>query len=271
MRTTRMMWALAMAIGLALVSPAIAAENKAPSGNFTPEQRAAIEEIVHDYILNNPEVILEAAKKLQAQEDQAAEQKLQEAAGNVKPVDSGDHIRGNPKAQVRVIEYSDFECPFCKSFHPTLKQIMDEYGKDGNVAWVYRNFPLDALHSKARKEAQAAECANEIGGNNSFWAYADRLFEIAPSNNQLDLSLLPKVAEEVGLDRAKFSDCLKGDMRGGKFADHIEADVQNATAAGGTGTPYTVVIAANGKTFPINGAMPYAAVKQIIDLALAEK
>ena len=77
------------------------------------------------------------------------------------PISSSDHIRGNPDAPVKIVEYSDTECPFCKRFHETMKQVMDEYGKDGKVAWVYRHFPLDQLHSKARKEAVALECAKE--------------------------------------------------------------------------------------------------------------
>lgn len=271
MQPRRLIGALAMALGLALASPANAAEQSQLFKNLSPEDRAAIEQIVRDYILDHPDIVFEAADKVRAREQQAEEEKRRAAAGAVRQVDAQDHVRGSPTAAVKVVEYSDFECPFCKSFHPTLKQVMDEYGKDGQVAWVYRHFPLDSLHSKARKEAQASECAGEIGGNDAFWAFANRLFEITPSNDRLDLSLLPKVAEEVGLDPAKFEDCLKGDARGGKYADHIEADVQNATAAGGTGTPYTVVIAANGKTFPINGAQPYRVVKQIIDLALAEK
>ena len=89
---------------------------------------------------------------------------------NVKNVSSADHIRGNPNAKVKVIEFSDPECPFCKRFHKTMNQIIDEYGKSGQVAWVYRHFPLDAIHSKARKESEALECANEQGGSAKFWA-----------------------------------------------------------------------------------------------------
>jgi protein-disulfide isomerase len=210
-------------------------------------------------------------QKLRAQQQQAAEQTRREAAGAVKPVDGEDHILGDLDAPVKLVEFSDFECPFCKRVHPTLKQIMVEYGDSGQVAWVYRHFPIDSLHKKARKEAQASECASELGGNDAFWAYADRLFEITPANDRLDLSLLPKIAEEIGLDRAKFEECLEGDSRGGKYADHIESDVQDAVASGGTGTPYFVVIAPNGKTFPVNGAQPYSAFKSIIELALNEK
>ena len=186
---------------------------------------------------------------------------------NIKPVSTEDHLRGSIEAPVKLVEFSDLECPFCKRFHSTLQQIMDEYGETGQVVWVYRHFPLDTLHSKARKEAEATECANELGGNTAFWAYLDRLFEITPSNNRLDLSLLPQIAEDVGLDRSKFEACLNSN----NYAQHIESDYQDATASGGRGTPYSVVIAPNGKTFPLSGAQPYSAIKAIIELALQEK
>jgi len=226
---------------------------------------------VRDYILNNPEVIAEAVQVLRVRQQQAAKQTRREAAAAVKPVNGEDHILGKPDASVKLVEFSDFECPFCKRVHPTLKRIMAEYGESGKLAWVYRHFPLDALHSKARKEAQASECANELGGNDAFWAYTDRLYEVTPSNDRIDLSILPTVAQEIGLDRDTFEACLVGDARGGKYADHIESDVQDAIASGGTGTPYIVVIAANGEAFPINGAQPYSALKSIIELALSKK
>ena len=225
----------------------------------------SIQEIIHQYILDHPEVIVEAMQKLQAQQQQTEEQRLREAAQSVKPVAAEDHVRGNLAAPVKVIEFSDFECPFCKGFHATMKQVMGDYEKDGKVAWVYRHFPIDELHPKARKEAQAAECANELGGNKAFWAYTDKLFEVTPSNNRLDPAQLPQIAEAVGLDRAKFDTCLDGS---GKFAAHIEANIQDAAASGGQGTPYSVVITPNGKVVPINGAQPYEEVKAIIDTAL---
>ena len=240
-------------------------------GNFSVEDSQTIEGIVRDYILDHPEIIEKGIQKLQTRQKEAEDQKRREASSSIKPVNNQDHILGNPNAAVKIVEFSDFECPFCKRAHQTLKLIMAEYGDTGNVAWVYRHFPLDSLHKKARKEAQASECANEQGGNSAFWAYTDVLFEITPSNDRLDLSLLPTIADQLGLDRAAFEACLGGDNRGGKYADRIEADVQDAMASGGTGTPYTVVIAANGETFPINGAQPYAVFKAIVDLALKAK
>lgn len=255
-------------LGLTAAAPAAATHDSRASGSFGATQSRDIEKIIQDYILNHPETILESIDRLRLRQQRAEEERRRQAAGAVKPVNSRDHIRGNPDARVKVIEFSDFECPFCKRFHPTMKRLVDEYGKDGRIAWVYRHFPIDAIHSKARKEAQAAECAGEIGGNEAFWAYADRLFEITPSNDRLDLALLPRIAQEIGLDRARFGACLAGDMRGGKYAAHIEADYQDASASGASGTPYTLVIGPDGRIFPINGAQPYAAVKAIIDLAL---
>lgn len=106
------------------------------------------------------------------------------------PVTEKDHIAGNPGAELLIVEYSDPECPFCKRFHATMLQVMSEYGKDGKVAWVYRHFPLDSIHSKARREAEAVECAGELGGNDKLWEYLNKLEEITPANNQLDPNLL---------------------------------------------------------------------------------
>ena len=259
------------AVLIALIAPAWADDQTKASAPFNAEQTQDIEQIIHSYLVNHPEVITEAMQKLQDQEKQAEDQRLSQAAKGVKPVSAEDHIRGDANAPVKIVEFSDFECPFCKSFHASMKQVMSNYEKDGKVAWVYRHFPLDQIHSKARKEAQAAECAAEQGGNKAFWAYADKLFEIAPSNNRLDLAQLPIVAKDTGLDQAKFEACLTGDQRGGKFAVHIEANQQDAMASGGTGTPYSLVINSKGHIFPVNGAMPFEAVKAIIDAALKEE
>jgi len=181
-------------------------------------------------------------------------------------ITSADHIRGNPNASVKIVEYSDMECPFCKSFHPTMQRIVDEYGD--KVAWVYRHFPLDSIHSKARPEAIAAECANELGGNDAFWQFTDRFFEVTPSNNQTDIeTALPQIAREIGLNESQFAACLES----GKYDEHIQNDLDNAVATGGNGTPWSIVVTASGKKYPLSGAQPYEAVKQLIELALSEK
>ena len=189
-------------------------------------------------------------------------------AVTIKPVNAEDHIRGNPSADVLLIEYSDTECPFCKLFHPTMKQIIDEYGAQGKVAWIYRHLPLDSIHPKARKEAEATECAAKLGGNDKFWAYLDRLFEVTPSNNKLDPSLLPQIARDVGLDRTAFESCLQS----GEFTQKIADAVQEAFATGAQGTPYTLVLTKTGKQLPpIGGALAYPDVKATVEQALAAK
>lgn len=188
-----------------------------------------------------------------------------DAADFIQPVTQRDHIRGNPDAPVKIVEFADTECPLCKRFHPTLQRIVAEY--PGKVAWVFRHYPIDEIHPKARKEAEATECANELGGNDKFWTYLDRLYAITPSNNQLDPAELPRIAKYVGLNRAQFEQCLQS----GKYAQRVAEDVADALAAGAQGTPYTVVVAPNGRKFAILGAQPYASVKLVVDIALRQK
>ncbi len=181
----------------------------------------------------------------------------------IKPVTSADHILGNPDAPVVIVEYSDLECPFCKTFHTTLHQIMGEYGDGGRVAWVYRHFPLTQLHSKAVQEAEATECAAELGGNAGFWKFTDALFEATPSNNGLDLAQLPVIAKQVGLNVDAFSSCLSS----GKYTSKVNQAYQDALATGGTGTPYSVVVSGKQRII-IEGAQSYAGVKSVIDSLL---
>ncbi|MEK7134366.1 MAG: thioredoxin domain-containing protein [Patescibacteria group bacterium] len=186
---------------------------------------------------------------------------------DVAPVTPNDHIFGNPDAPIVIVEYSDTECPFCKTFHTTMNQIMNEYGKDGKVAWVYRHFPLDQIHSKADKEAEATECATEQGGNEMFWKYINRIFEVTPSNNNLDSAQLPKIAEELGLDKAKFESCLSS----GAFAAKVEEQFQSGIAAGVRGTPNSFIITKkDGKTYSLEGAQPYTTVKSVIEAGLID-
>lgn len=111
-----------------------------------------------------------------------------------RPISAADHIWGDPNAPVKIIEYSDLQCPFCQRFHPTMQQIVTEY--KGQVAWVYRHFPLEQIHPHARKEAEAAECAAELGGNNAFWVFVDALFKGTPTSDPAELA---KIATQIGL------------------------------------------------------------------------
>lgn len=174
-----------------------------------------------------------------------------------------DHILGNPNAPVKVVEYMDLECPHCKLFETTMHQIMDYYGASGKVAWVQRAFPLAQIHSKAAKEAEAAECAADVGGNEAYWKFVDKLFEVTPSDNGLDLAQLPQIAGQVGLDINKFNTCLNS----GKYSKRVTDSYSEAVKAGGQGTPYILIMVGTDAA-PLNGAQPYDSMRAAIDAVL---
>lgn len=272
--TTTTACAAIIIAGLLFLAPAAHAQSAAASdADAALVQRikdAVVKELREGGALDSA-VDAGVSRYVERQRAEAADRERGEAdarAKAVRPVAKDrDHIRGNPDAPVTLIEYSDFECPFCKRFHLTAKQVMDEF--KGKVRWVYRHFPLDELHPvKARREAVASECAAEIGGNDAFWKFADRFYELTPSNNRTDIDkLVPQIAREIGLDKAKFASCLAS----GRHDRRVQEDVESATASGGRGTPWSIVVSKSGKTYPLSGAQPYAAVKQLIDLALRDK
>jgi len=191
------------------------------------------------------------------------QQQQPQPTGNVPPVTSKDNIVGNPNAKVVIVEYSDSECPFCKSFHNTMLQVMKAYKSD-EVAWVYRQFPIASLHSKAPKESEAGYCANELGGNKGFWSFTNRLFEVTNSNNSLDPNELPNIATFAGLDVNAFNSCLSS----GKYTKAVQDAVTSGTSAGAQATPNSFAISKSGQKVFINGAQPFEQVKATIDSLL---
>jgi protein-disulfide isomerase len=194
----------------------------------------------------------------------------EEQLAKIRPLGNADHWRGPAEAEVVLVEYSDLECPFCKEFHESLKTYT---AQNPNVAWVYRHFPLEALHPKARAEAEAAECAAELGGppgseasNEIFWQYIDRIFEVTPANNGLDLALLPEFAVELGLERTAFEECLASE----RHEPRLQADLDNAVEGGARGTPFTVMMAANGRRVALGGYLPAEGVAAAVEELLAE-
>lgn len=187
------------------------------------------------------------------------------SADQVKKLQKDDHVKGDRNARILLIEYSDIECPFCKKFHETPQQLINDY--KGKVAWVYRHFPL-SFHANAQKEAEATECANEQGGNDAFWKYLDTLFEKTTSNGTgFALDQLSPLAKELGLNEAKFKECLDS----GKYADHVKKDIDEGTKAGVTGTPGNILLdTKTGKTKLIPGALPTEQFKTEIDTMLKE-
>ena len=205
------------------------------------------------------------AKQRAAQAAASAREKQRAVAlaKNIRPVSpQRDHIYGNPGAEVSLIEYSDFECPFCKRFHVTAKQVVDSY--DGRVNWVYRHFPLAFHNPGAQKQAEASECAGALGGNEAFWRYADKIYERTRSNgNGFPLSGLLPLAGEIGLDTEEFRVCLET----GKFAGRVLEDYNDGTNIGITGTPGNVLRNnRTGKVVVRAGAVPAANLKNALDV-----
>lgn len=182
----------------------------------------------------------------------------EERAKTIPAISDDDHIRGNRDAQVYLIEYSDFECPFCSRFHPTTKQVLDEYGD--KVAVVYRHFPLDQIHPKARPAAEASECIAELGGNDVFWNFVDEVFE----NQATALGDLEATASKVGVSASAFKSCVDS----GKYAKSVEDEYQNGLSAGVTGTPGNFVVNKKGEAWFLPGAYPFEQFKSSIDEAL---
>ena len=176
-----------------------------------------------------------------------------------------DHILGNPDAAVKVVEYMDLECPHCKIFNTTMHQIMDYYGTSGKVAWVERPFPLGSIHDKAPKEAEAAECAADQGGDAMYYKYVDKVFEVTPSNNGLDPAQLPVIAKDVGIVNIdQFNQCLSS----GKYTKRVSDSYSDAIAAGGQGPPYILVMVGTDSVV-LNGAQPYDSMRAAIDTVLS--
>ncbi|KKU50049.1 MAG: hypothetical protein A3F53_02605 [Candidatus Zambryskibacteria bacterium RIFCSPHIGHO2_12_FULL_48_10] len=193
-----------------------------------------------------------------------AERTPNNAEVEVPAVTAQDHYLGSRSAKVIIVEYSDTECPFCKVFHYTMKDIMNSYGND--VAWVFRQLPIPQLHSKAIKEAEATECAAELGGNQAFWNYLDELFRTTPSNDGLDPAELPRIAGTIGLDVPSFNTCLAS----GKYTEIIKSGVEESYKAGvPLATPYSIILDQDGKVKgTIKGAEPIESVKVKLDALL---
>ncbi len=178
-----------------------------------------------------------------------------------------DHIYGNPDAVVSLIEYSDFECPFCKRFHITAREIVEAY--DGKVNWVYRHFPLAFHNPGAQKQAEASECAAALGGNDAFWKYTDTIYERTTSNGKgFPIDGLVPLAKELGLDGEAFRKCLEE----GRYTQRVKEDFEDGVRAGIRGTPGNILLNnETGSAVPRSGAAPFESLKRLIDRLLEDE
>ncbi len=179
-------------------------------------------------------------------------------AANVPPPAEDEFYYGSPDARITLIEYSDFECPFCKRFHQTAKALVD--GSDGKVNWVYRHFPLDSHNPGAQRQAEAAECAGELGGGEAFWAYTDAVYERTSSGGRgFAESALAPLAVELGLRESDFIECLNSR----RHADKVRAQMAAGMRAGVTGTPGNILYdKQTGNVLAVHGAQPLERLRQ---------
>lgn len=177
-------------------------------------------------------------------------------AGKISASIDDDPILGDPDAPVTIIEFSDYECPFCQKFwRETLPSIKSEYIDTGKVKLVYRDFPLTSIHPNAQVAAEAAECVRDAAGNDeAYFEYHDKIFE---NQHLLSETSLKTWAQQQGYN---IDSCLDS----GKFKSEVQKDLVDAQSAGGRGTPYFLI---NGN--PLSGAYPFSAFQQIIEAELA--
>lgn len=180
-----------------------------------------------------------------------------------------DPMLGDSNAKVTMIDFSDYECPFCKRyFDETFSQVKKEYIDTGKIKYVYRDLPL-SFHQNAHKEAQAAECAREQGGDEVYFKYHDEIFKRTTSNGTgLALTELPVIANDLGLNGSALQTCLDSD----KYKAEVDKDLADASTYGATGTPSFFIGKSDASgTFTgtkLVGAQPFSAFKTIIDQQL---
>ena len=161
---------------------------------------------------------------------------------------------GNADAPVTIIEFSDYQCPFCGRFYSqTLPSIKRDYIDTGKVRFAYKDFPLESIHPEATPAANAARCAGEQG---KYWEFHDKTFE---NQDLLSTASYNQWAQEIGLNTAPFAECVKSN----KYASAVRDDLRTGSAAGVQGTPAFLI---NGLL--VSGAQPYTVFQQVIDAEL---
>jgi protein-disulfide isomerase len=190
--------------------------------------------------------------------------------GPVKVAFDNSPVLGNKNAQVAVVEFSDYECPFCKRyFDETYSQIKKDYIDTGKVKLVFRNLPL-SFHQNAHKQAQAALCARDQGGDETYFKYHDEIFKRTKSNGTgLAHDQLPVIAQDLGLNVNNFNQCLDTE----KYVQKVDKDIEDATSYGATGTPSFFIGKVDGEAVNgqiLVGAQPYTSFKAALDKQLAQ-
>lgn len=151
-----------------------------------------------------------------------------------------DRLYGNAEAMISLVEFADFECPYCRKIHPVLKRLVDDSG--GRINWVFRHFPLSGHKPNAEREAEAAECTGDLAGQQGFWKFTDALFLQARRGVSDSQAIIDRALAHTEIDKEDLLACLNA----GKFKDKVKQDEDEALALGLQGTPANVLI--NHKT-----------------------
>lgn len=254
---------LATTIGIALIASAVGTGIAITTAtttaiNYTDHavQKALAEQL--------PAAVSQTLENQKAEQiNQAKEKILANWSGAAANAVNGRHIYGNTDAQFTLVEYSDFECPFCKRFHDTPKQLVDQSG--GRVNWEWQHYPLAFHNPAAEVGAHASECVGELAGNKAFWAFTGEWFARTQLNGQ-GVDDIERIAQEVGAPLDAYRQC----MESGKYKEMIQKQMDRGTSLGVTGTPATVVVDnTTGNTLLVKGAQSsqvlLQAIQQLLD------
>ena len=195
---------------------------------------------------------------IKQKQDQVVSKRYEEYGQAQQDAVDGKWIYGNAKARVTIVEFSDFECPFCKKFHSTPKELVD--ASNGNINWQWMHMPLSFHEPAASSEAEAAECIADQKGNKGFWVAASEIFASTNGNGQ-GVPNIMDIAGDLGVNEDQFKSC----MENGKFKTKVQQTAQKGSALGLNGTPAIILVDnASGKSTVLKGAQPIEAITAAI-------
>ncbi len=182
------------------------------------------------------------------------EKQISESRANLTTIKDDDYFIGNKDAKIMILEYSDSDCPYCSSYHKTLKKLLEDYSD--KIVWVYRHFPLDSLHPNSRGKAEAFECAGEQG---KFWDLVNKSYE----NQKASLSDFETWVSDFGMNVNQYKECVSSK----KYADKVESQYKDAQKLGASGTPFSLFVGDKSKNeiYELPGAVAYENLKSIVD------
>lgn len=252
MKNTKLSWLVVLAM-LCFITPSWALDKDTET--YIQEQiELRWQEIIasDEFQKRVDEGILRFIETQNKQQAQAEQEIKQRGTQQLLPVNAErDHIRGDVNAEFTLLEYSDFECPFCKRFHKTAKKFSDSHTE---VNWVYRHFPLNSHNPGAQQQSEASECVANIGGNDAFWKFTDLVYDQTRSGGRgFAVSKLAATAEKAGVSQTDFKTCFDA----GKYRTRVLEDLANGQQSGITGTPGNFLIHnPSGTLVVISGAQP---------------